>query len=68
MKTMQDYKCPCCGGAIAFDTESQKMKCPYCYNEFDVETLKQYDQEFQDQSADDMKWETPASQHWQDGE
>lgn len=68
MKTMQDYKCPCCGGAIAFDTESQKMKCPYCYNEFDVETLKQYDQEFQDQAADDMKWETPASQQWQDGE
>ena len=25
-----EYKCPSCGGAIAFDSKIQKMKCPYC--------------------------------------
>ena len=30
MAVLQEYKCPCCGGAIAFDSTLQKMKCPYC--------------------------------------
>ena len=28
--SLQDYKCPCCGGSIEFSSETQKMKCPYC--------------------------------------
>ena len=38
-----EYKCPNCGGAIRFDTAAQKMKCPYCDTEFDMDTLKDYD-------------------------
>lgn len=34
MANIQEYKCPCCGGAIAFDSTIQKMKCPYCDTEF----------------------------------
>ena len=41
MAALQEYKCPCCGGAIAFDSSVQKMKCPYCDTEFDVETIRQ---------------------------
>ena len=40
---LMDYKCPNCGGAINFDTSSQKMKCPFCDTEFDMDTLKGYD-------------------------
>ena len=58
MQTLQEYKRPCCGGAIAFDSESQKMKCPYCDTEFELEALKGYDAELQGDQADDMKWET----------
>ena len=36
MAVIQEYKCPCCGGAIEFDSTSQKMKCPYCDTEFEV--------------------------------
>lgn len=42
---MLEYKCPCCGGAINFDSKLQKMKCPYCDTEFDMETLKSYDED-----------------------
>ena len=28
MAATMEYKCPCCGGAIAFDSTLQKMKCP----------------------------------------
>ena len=37
MQTLQEYKCPCCGGAIAFDSTLQKMKCPFCDTEFEME-------------------------------
>ena len=30
MPVLQEFKCPCCDGAIEFDTGVQKMKCPYC--------------------------------------
>ena len=36
MPELNEYKCPACGGAMEFDSESQKMKCPYCDTELDV--------------------------------
>ena len=45
MSVLQQYKCPCCDGAIEFDAGLQKMKCPYCDTEFDLETLQSYDAE-----------------------
>ena len=65
---MQEYKCPCCGGAIEFDSGSQKMKCPYCSTEFDMETLALYDAELHSDAADSMEWETAAGCAWQEGE
>lgn len=69
MATIQEFKCPCCGGAIAFDSTLQKMKCPYCDTEFDMETLRSYDDEMQGDSnaPDNMTWETPDGA-WQEGE
>lgn len=68
MQTLQEYKCPCCGGAIVFDSSLQKMKCPFCDTEFDVETLKGYDAELKNAPADDMQWESSAGAEWQAGE
>ncbi len=68
MQTLQEYKCPCCGGAIEFDSETQNMKCPYCDTEFDVETLKSYDEELKSEQPDEMKWESVAGAEWQSGE
>lgn len=67
MQTLQEYKCPCCGGAIAFDSTLQKMKCPYCDTEFEMETLAGYDAGLQTE-ADHMEWETAAGDEWQEGE
>ena len=44
MENIQEYKCPCCGGAIHFDSTIQKMKCPYCDTEFEMEALRGYDE------------------------
>ena len=68
MATIQEYKCPCCGGAIAFDSKIKKMKCPYCDTEFEMETLAGYDDELRSEQADDMRWETAGQARWEAGE
>ena len=68
MQTLQEYKCPCCGGAIAFDSTLQKMKCPYCDTEFEMEILASYDSELKKEQPADMNWESTAGAEWQKGE
>lgn len=62
------YSCPCCGGAIAFDALSQKMKCPYCDTEFSVETLREMDDILRENTGDAMEWDTSNGETWRDGE
>jgi len=66
--TLQQYKCPCCDGAIEFDSTVQKMKCPYCDTEFEMQTLLSYDKELNEQQEDAMDWETAPGGDWQEGE
>ena len=68
LSALQEYKCPCCGGAIEFDVETQNMKCPYCDTEFEIETLKSYDEALKTEGEDDMSWETGAGTEWNEGE
>ena len=70
MSELKAYKCPCCGGAISFDSESQKLKCPYCDTEFEVESLKEFDAEIKKEefSKDEMHWDAPEGSQWQPGE
>ncbi len=65
MATMQEYKCPCCGGAIVFDSTLQKMKCPYCDTEFSLETLASYDKDLKKKQTDAMQWETNSQKEWE---
>ena len=60
MPVLQEFKCPCCDGAIEFDSGSQKMKCPFCDTEFDVETLVSYNEELVQDQEDVMRWEAPV--------
>ncbi len=36
MSAILEQKCPCCGGAVEFDSGVQKLKCPYCDAEFEI--------------------------------
>ena len=68
MAVLQEYKCPCCGGAIAFDSKLQKMKCPYCDTEFETETLSSYDDVLKGDVDDRMDWDATAGREWEEGE
>lgn len=68
MSDLFDYKCPSCGGAMEFDSKSQKMKCPYCDTEIAVEDMKSRDEELNGNQADtEANWSQPSNQ-WDDGE
>jgi len=67
MSEMIQYKCPCCNGAIEFDSTAQKMKCPYCDTEFETETLKQVDEALSAE-GDELDWASSGQSEWtQDG-
>ena len=68
LAVLQEYKCPCCGGAIAFDSRLQKMKCPFCDMEYEMNTLREFDAALSSERADDMNWDSNAGAQWQDGE
>ncbi len=68
MADIQEYKCPCCGGAINFDSSLQKMKCPFCDTEFDMDTLKAFDEDLDKTSEEDkIDWEKPGKV-WQEAD
>ena len=69
MADLIEYKCPSCGAQIEFDSVSQQMKCPYCLSEFDLETLKAYDEQLKaDVGESEMNWESEAGSDWEQGE
>ena len=68
MAVLQDFKCPCCDGAIEFDSSLQKMKCPYCSSEFEIADLQAYAEATGGQMEDNMQWDTAAGTQWQPGE
>ena len=68
MAAIKEYKCPCCGGAVEFDSKIQKIKCPYCDTEFDTEAFTAHEEEVQNAKPDEMDWETTAGGAWEQGE
>ena len=60
------YKCPCCDGAIEFDSTSQKLKCPFCDTDFDVENIEAYNNEIDSVNNDNFNWTSILSSDWID--
>ena len=66
MADVIQYKCPSCNGALEFDSNTQKMKCPYCDCEFEVETLKALDEQLEtDRNID---WNEENKETWSEEE
>ncbi len=68
MAELMEYKCPCCGAGLTFSSALQKMKCEYCDSEFDMETLKAYDDALKKAEAKDPEVEVPTGSEWKLGE
>ena len=73
MPDVMEYKCPACGGVMEFDSKTQKMKCPYCDTEMEVEAFREMQEQSarEKASADSTKedaWQTKENRQWQEGE
>lgn len=61
MSTVLQQKCPNCGGSVEFDVGAQRLKCPYCDTEFDIDEFQQSENEDAGQ-GDSISWESQGSQ------
>lgn len=64
------YKCPNCNATLEFHAKSGNMHCDYCDSDFDVDTLKEYDdilkQEEEDKKNDAPQWNTCEGGQWEE--
>ena len=68
MSRLQDFKCLNCGGSINYDPHAQKLKCPYCDSEFEVESLKEYGEQLENEKESNFEWNKEATSSWQQEE
>ncbi len=69
MSELIEYKCPNCGGALEFNADLQKMKCPFCDSEFDVATLEALDNALHaTEKEDELHWDETSGQEWDPAE
>lgn len=64
MSDLIEYSCPCCGGKIEFNATLQKMKCPFCDTEFEMDTLESFDEELSAQDGEEAKWDGSEPENW----
>lgn len=69
MSTVLEYKCPCCGAGLIFGEDTQKMKCEYCDNIFELDAVREYNDSLSQSDAQSFSWDTSQqSQSWSDTE
>ena len=70
MSILQENKCPSCGGGLNFDSNLQKLKCPYCDSEFDVEAMRARDEVLNQtlETPSAMDWEIHGGSQWSEAE
>ena len=64
MADLNEYKCPCCLGALAFDSASQKMLCPFCGTSFEMEAVQSYDTDLKNERTSEMNWDMQTENSW----
>ena len=59
-----EFKCPCCNAPLLFGGESQQMKCEFCDNTFDLDTLRACEESEAASQIPDVHWEDVQKQEW----
>ena len=59
-----EYKCPCCNAGLKFGQDVQQMKCEYCDNVFELDTIREYTESTQPSQPEQFQWDDSQSQQW----
>ena len=62
-----EYKCPNCGGFLQFGEDHQRMSCPFCDSQFDIEQVLEHEANL-NSSEPDFQWDDSTTQEWADSE
>lgn len=70
MSSLRDFQCPSCGGHLEFNSKIQKMKCPFCDSEFEMETLKELDEALNEEEfkEDNFAWDEENKNEWDEND
>jgi len=52
-----EYKCPCCDAGLIFGEQQQKLQCDSCGNNFDLETIAEYNRIPDQADEQNFVWE-----------
>ena len=63
-----EYQCPCCGAGLRFGGDVQKLSCEYCDNEFDIDTVRAFNESQALKDSVDIQLEEKPQQEWTDEE
>ncbi len=63
-----EYKCPCCDAGLVFRGDTRKLTCEYCGNTFELETVKSYEESWQESQPDQVEWDKTEQAQWDSGE
>ena len=56
------YRCPCCGAALTFGSQSQQLDCASCGNSFPLESIEQAAQiQVHNTTDEEMQWSRPEN-------
>lgn len=59
-----EYQCPCCSAGLKFSSDTQNLKCEYCDNSFDIDTVRAYNEANSQLDYDEFDWEMGSTEEW----
>ena len=63
-----EYKCPCCNAPLIFGAGEQQMKCEYCDNTFDLDTVQACAESEAPEEKPEIQWEETEKPEWSEEE
>lgn len=64
---VMEYKCPCCNAGLTFAPGMEQLKCEYCDNAFELDTVKAYN-ESQSPAEEAFQWDAAQTAQWSEEE
>lgn len=66
--TALEFKCPCCNATLIYHGGLQQLKCEYCDNSFELETLQAYAESELSEESPQIQWDHRTEQQWDEND
>lgn len=67
MSTLEQYKCPSCGGPVVFNTDLQQLQCQMCSNVYSPTAFEGNEELAKSEAPDNVSW-SYDEEKWQEEE